>query len=125
MKSKLTFGLLAALWANVSLADVVGLACTIDGAEGQFSLELVIDLDSRVAEYSDETGDAYTNLELLVAPSQLTIKLPSKSSTILKISRKDLSIVRWAKIFIPGVIDKEVEQSGSCTKVEVELNNAI
>lgn len=125
MRLPLLVGLLCLLFACTSHDNVIGLDCKIDGANGTFNLSLILDLESKVAEYSDQT-DSFTNLKLLVAPSQFTVSLPGDLKSVLRISRKDLSIVRWSHLYFPEVgFDKQVEHPGTCTRVKVDLNNAI
>lgn len=106
-------------------ADLIGLDCTIEGATRDFKSSLVLDMNAGIAEYSDETGSAYTNLELKIAPSQITINIPTSYTTIYRISRRDLSMVRYAKIVLQGLRNEEFEQPGQCEKVEVVIDTLI
>ena len=118
-------GLLLSLSSISVNADLVGLNCTIRGAGGNFKSSLVLDMDAGVAEYSDQTGSEYTNLELKIAPSQITLNIPHSYTTIYRISRRDLSMVRYTKIVIQGIMNEETEQPGQCEKVDVVIDTLI
>jgi hypothetical protein len=117
--------------SSVFAADYVGLQCgfKFDGLDLKNSF--IIDMKSGVSEYklTNREGkiSGKTNLETIVAPSQITIKEPDKMINIIhRISRESLSYER-NRTTGPAMKKLGVEINGTdvgeCKIVEVDTSS--
>jgi len=113
-------------------SQYTGLDCKLIAADDKvIHLKFVLDLASGVGEVTviNSAGGVVskkTNLEVLKAPSQLTITSPGRIPTIYRISRKTLALEREARVYIPGIRDITSVHEGQCVKVELpEVDNLI
>lgn len=115
---------------SVSIAEMIGLDCSIDAAGGKvFRAEFIVDMENRVAEMTGRNSDgelvtSLTALEVVVAPRDITISQGrdagrSSRPTVWTISREDLSVERSAR-----ALGRDILHSGTCERFEPNVKNA-
>ena len=109
---------------SAGIAEMIGLDCTIDAANGPFQAEFIVDMDNEVADYTATGRDgevmSETGLEVVVAPRDITISLRSERTgsvrSVWTISREDLSAERK--------FGRRATHSGACEQFEPNIENA-
>ena len=99
MKTKIITILFLTASSSSFAADYIGLACEYKFEGADWKNSFIIDMKNGVSEYkfTDRNGkiSGKTNLETIVAPTQITVKQPGKMVNMIhRISRKTLSYER-------------------------------
>ena len=111
-------------------SNYIGLQCEFKFEGDNWKKSFIVDMKNRVSEYKSKTRDGKifgrTNLETIVAPSQITIKEPGKVANIVhKISRKSLSYER-NRTSGPSMkklgIDIKGTEVGKCKLIEIDTS---
>jgi hypothetical protein len=88
-----------------------------------------IDMEEKIADLSayyvlDYVYEELTNLQVIIAPSYITVVEPGEIEAIHKISRKDLSYQRSRSGSISGFPISGTE-TGTCKKVEIDTSENV
>lgn len=124
------FAAICLIAPSVSIAEIIGLDCSINAAGGkEFRAEFIVDMENRVAEVTktnsdEELVESLTALEVVVAPRDITISEGrnahrSSRPTVWTISREDLSVERRAHFS-----GRDILHSGTCDRFEPNVKNA-